>query len=225
MRSFRGPLGAQCAGEACKLPVVKFQPVPGAVEEISEQLVKELSTDQQLLYRLARAVQSDDLRFADREPFCNILAITSRVLQNVTVRRDIGAFNHALWLTRRPLAPTLRVNRAPLCSVNMNIGTGSAATAAARPASKTCCAACDCFRELPSTTQRFVKLVTMRSTHWAHPEQLLLAMVVDGDRNTRQQAVRLIRRVSDRQQAERKRCRCDRSTFRPSTLVRIESTS
>ena len=115
MRSFRGPLGEQCAGEACKLPVLKFQPVPGAVEEISEQLVKELSTDQQLLYRLARAVQSDDLRFADREPFCNTLAITSRVLQNVTARRDIGAFNHARWLTRRPLAPTLRVNRAPLC--------------------------------------------------------------------------------------------------------------
>ena len=99
MRSFRGPLGAQCAGEACNLPVVKFQPVPGAVEEISEQLEKELSTDQQLLYRLARAVQSDDLCFADREPFCNTLAITSRVLQNVTARRDIGAFNHARWLT------------------------------------------------------------------------------------------------------------------------------
>ena len=31
----------------------------------------------------------------------------------------------------------------------------------------------------------------MRSTHWAHPgQQLLLAMVADGDRNTRQQAVR-----------------------------------
>ena len=75
-RSFSGPLGAQCAGEVWKLPVVKFQPVPGVVEEISEQLEKKLSTDQQLLYRLARAVQNGDM-------------------PDATARRAIGALNHA----------------------------------------------------------------------------------------------------------------------------------
>ena len=59
------------------------------------------------------------------------------------------------------------------------------------------------LRELPSATQRLVKPVIMRSAHWAHPEQLLLAMVADGDRSTRQQAVRLIRGARERQQAER----------------------
>lgn len=75
-RSFSGPLGTQCAGDVWRLPVVVFRPVPGAVQELPDKVLKELSTDQQLLYRLAWAVQTG-------------------TLSDTTARRVIGALNHA----------------------------------------------------------------------------------------------------------------------------------
>ena len=64
------------------MAVVEFRPVPSVVKEIPgpEQLVKEMSIDQQLFYRLAWAVQSGRL-------------------SDAAARRAIGALNHARWLT------------------------------------------------------------------------------------------------------------------------------
>ena len=49
--SLSGPVGST-------LSVVSFQPLPGKVPEMPDEVVKELSRDQQLAYHYAHAVQS-----------------------------------------------------------------------------------------------------------------------------------------------------------------------
>ena len=53
-KSFLGPLGKAASGEVHRLGVESFRAVAGPLPDLSDQLAAELSTDQQLLYRLAR---------------------------------------------------------------------------------------------------------------------------------------------------------------------------
>ena len=75
-RSFTGAIGTCCAKDVWSESVVAFEPVPGHVPEIPTELVASLSNDQQLLYRLARAVQTGDVPEA-------------------VARQRIGPLNHA----------------------------------------------------------------------------------------------------------------------------------
>ena len=56
--SYFGPLGKAASGDVRRLPVAQFRPVAGSVPELPEAVAADLSDDQQLLYQLARAVQS-----------------------------------------------------------------------------------------------------------------------------------------------------------------------
>ena len=58
------------------------------------------------------------------------------------------------------------------------------------------------LRQLPQRTQTTVQPVIQRNGYWAHPEQLLLAMVADDDRVVREQAVRLISAAREQQTEE-----------------------
>ena len=49
------------------------------------------------------------------------------------------------------------------------------------------------LRDLPQYLQDVIKPVITRNGYWAHPEQVLLAMVADGDPRIRKEAVKLIR--------------------------------
>lgn len=53
--------------------------------------------------------------------------------------------------------------------------------------------------------QQILRKVVQRNGYWVYPEQLLLAMVADGNQATREEAVRLI--VAARQLEN---CRCHR---------------
>lgn len=57
-KSFSGPLGKAASGDVRALPVAQFRPVAGPVPELPAAVATELSDDQQLLYQLARAVQT-----------------------------------------------------------------------------------------------------------------------------------------------------------------------
>ena len=194
-RSFSGPLGSQCAGDVWRLPVVEFRAVPGAVEEIPGQLLKELSVDQELLYRLAWAVQNGHL-------------------PDATAGRAIGALNHARWLTLaarllRLYASTERPSSALAQIAQFLVGHYVPMWFRIRRHSS-CAAGAQNFlisvqllRDLPDATRRLVEPVLARNSHWAHPEQVLLAMAADDDRSIREEAVRLIRGARERQRAER----------------------
>ena len=181
-RSFSRPLGVQCAGDVWRLPVTEFQPVPaGAVEEIPEQLVMELSVDQQLLYRLAWAVQCGHL-------------------PDATARRAIGPLNHARWLTLaarllRLYASTERPSAALHQVVEYLVGhyvpmwfqirRNSSCAAGAKNVYRSV----QLLRHLCDATRRLVEHVIARNAYWAHPEQVLLAMVTDDSRSAREEAV------------------------------------
>ena len=75
-RSFSGQIGSSCAADVWTLEVVAFHPVPGHTEEQPEDLLKSLSQDQEILLRLALAVQSGSI-------------------SDSTARRRIGPLNHA----------------------------------------------------------------------------------------------------------------------------------
>ena len=77
-KSFTGPLGKSASGAVHLLPIAQFQPVPGHVPELSEEVAAELSNDQLILYRLAMAVQTGTITSKD--------AI-----------RQIGPINHARY--------------------------------------------------------------------------------------------------------------------------------
>ncbi|KAF0303899.1 hypothetical protein FJT64_024153 [Amphibalanus amphitrite] len=49
------------------------------------------------------------------------------------------------------------------------------------------------LRQKPANIQAVVRPVLQRSSHWPHPEQLLLAMTADDNQETRAKAVQLIR--------------------------------
>ena len=60
-RSFSGPLGRAASGQVHLLGVASFHAVAGHLPDLPDQLAAELSTDQRLLYRLARGVQAGKL--------------------------------------------------------------------------------------------------------------------------------------------------------------------
>lgn len=76
-KSFSGPLGRAASGEVHHLGVATFRAVPGPLPDLPHQLVAELSSDQQLLYRLARGVQD------------------GKLLDDSDAHRQIGPINHA----------------------------------------------------------------------------------------------------------------------------------
>lgn len=57
-KSFIGPLGKLASGALHEMPVTTFASVSGHVPRIPETIVKELSSDQRILYKLSVAVQS-----------------------------------------------------------------------------------------------------------------------------------------------------------------------
>ena len=78
-KSFSGPLGRAASGEVHRLGVAPFRPVTGPVPELPDQLIADLSTDQQLLYRLARGVHA------------------GKLLDDNDAHRQIGPVNHARY--------------------------------------------------------------------------------------------------------------------------------
>ena len=56
--SFKGPLGQACKGELHLLDTVQFEPVATPLLDLDESVWKDLSHDQQLLYRWSKAVAS-----------------------------------------------------------------------------------------------------------------------------------------------------------------------
>ena len=56
--SLKGPLGQACRGDIHILDTVQFEPTDTPLPDLSEVVWKDLSQDQQLLYRWSKAVAS-----------------------------------------------------------------------------------------------------------------------------------------------------------------------
>ena len=73
--------------------------------------------------------------------------------------------------------------------------------------------AVELLRQQPREIRRVVEAVMNRNAFWAHPEQLLLAMVADDEQPVREEAVRLIRSARQRQTEEVRRFDLPRLCF------------
>jgi hypothetical protein len=79
--TFEGSVGKMIQKDITSMPIVKFSPVNGNIQEISEDISKSLSTDQKYLHDICLVVQLGVVppKLASRSP---------------------GALHHARWLTR-----------------------------------------------------------------------------------------------------------------------------
>lgn len=78
--TFRGTIGQEIQKDLTKLGIVKFQPVPSKIQDISEDIISEFSSDQKYLFDICLAIKTGHLSasLASRSP---------------------GALNHSRWLT------------------------------------------------------------------------------------------------------------------------------
>ena len=59
--SFKGPIGQACKGELHLLDTVKFEKIEPPLNDLDETVWKDLSQDQQLLYRWTKAIASGEV--------------------------------------------------------------------------------------------------------------------------------------------------------------------
>ena len=78
--SFKGEIGQSLSGDIHKKEVVEFDIISSTLPEISVDILKELSRDQKLLYRYAKAI------------------MTGIVPDSLQTQKP-GPLNHARWLT------------------------------------------------------------------------------------------------------------------------------
>ncbi|KAF0292295.1 hypothetical protein FJT64_009693 [Amphibalanus amphitrite] len=197
--------------------VAPFQPVPGHVPEMTAELVATLSHDQQLLYRLALAVQTGDM-------------------SDSVARQRIGPLNHARWLTLGARVLRLYVStESPSDSLRLLvqflvthyvpvwfcIRRHPDCTDGAKNFHRSV----ELLRELPEMIQEVVRPVLQRNGYWAHPEQVLLAMVADGDAGVRQEAVRHIQAARQRETEDVRPFRLPELNFSASAYTEVISWS
>ena len=78
--AFSGPIGKLCAGNFQDKKQVAFKAVPTTLEELSDDVLTDLSTDQRLLYEY-------------------VVGISKGSVSERYVRYKIGDMSHARWLT------------------------------------------------------------------------------------------------------------------------------
>lgn len=78
--SFSGPQAKAACGDVREGEVVEFQPIRSTLEDLPEEVWRDLSRDQQLLYRFAHA-------------------ISSGIVPTHLAHQKVGPVFHARWLT------------------------------------------------------------------------------------------------------------------------------
>ncbi|KAF0310017.1 Protein BANP [Amphibalanus amphitrite] len=190
-----GPLVETASGEVHRLGVTAFRAVPGPLPELSDQQVAELSSDQQILYRLARGVNDGKL-LDDSDAHGEIgpveddrcLTLAARLL-----RVYIGTRSPTAELTE--LVEFLMGYYIPMW---FHITANSACTSGALNVMRSI----ELLRKLPSGLHDVIGRMVQSNAYWAHPEAVLLAMVADPDAAVRARAVELIQRCRQQLQEE-----------------------
>ena len=83
-RTFGDEFGNKIIQDLTKLPIVNYSPISGSsIENLTEQVIRELTNDQKYLYNISKAIEND--------PKCFPISL---------VDLNPGTINHARWLTR-----------------------------------------------------------------------------------------------------------------------------
>ena len=177
--SFKGTIGQEIRNDLTLLSFIDFTPIMGKVKEISYQ--NELSTDQRYLYDMCIAVQS------------------GVVNPNLAVKSP-GNINHARWLTRANRILRLDVstknpeeNLVHLVSNILNLYAPGWFHIKSHPL---CTQGAPNFffllslsQQLPAHDRYIQTPVFQRNSYFAHSENILLAAVVDENKEVRRNAI------------------------------------
>ena len=179
-----GPIGRTLSGPIWEEPIVKFEPVPGKVLPLPDEVVANLSRDQQLAYRWGLAIQTG-------------------VVPDTLAGQTIGPLVHSRWLTRavRTLArytrvknPTKKLKRIVFFIVNFYLPTWFQVKS--RPhlqdGARHLQFMLELSRGLCCEEQVTVKKVLQDNAYFAHPENVAVACLSDNREEVRRRGVRYI---------------------------------
>lgn len=183
--AFSGPIGKQL--KACeKLPTVKFRPIPVNVPEMDPAI---LSTDQQYLLRIMRAVSDGECP----PPLANQMP---------------GPINHARWLTLacrilRLYVSTARptTNLKTITTFVMKVYALSWFEIRREPScthgARHLFAIIQRIKSMPQSVQKIALPVVQNNSFFAHSENILLSMLSDEREEVRQRALARISEIRD----------------------------
>ena len=185
--SFKGPLGQSCSGEVHLLTVVKFATISTTLPDLEVKVWKDLSRDQQLLYRYAKAISSGQVP--------------------VDLARQVaGPTNHSRWLTlaiRLMQLYTRTDNPSPglVQVVTYIVQVYTVVWFSIKSKSKFTWGPSHLFMQMSLIksqsldTQTVVMPVVQRNAYFAHPSTLLCSMLECQDMRVRTKAVDLIKQT------------------------------
>ena len=189
-QAWEGPIGGALVKDVWLEPVVSFSKMEGKIKIMPVEVVKDLSRDAALLYKLGLTVQSG-------------------VVLPEVVAATIGPPLHARWLTTgardlRVYISTKKPSKALKEIVSLlvnfyipnffNIKEHSHCQQGALNLYKMM----DLSRDLMPGSQRTVERVLQDNSYWAHPENILIAMLGDSQEVIRRRAVLTIRSARQR---------------------------
>ena len=182
--SFKGVLGQACCGDVHLLDVVKFVPICTTLPDLRTEIWKDLSRDQQLLYRYTKAIAS------------------GRVPDDLG-RQVAGPVNHSRWLTlgirqMQLYTRTANPTQGQVLFVTYLVQVYSVIWFSIKSQSKFTYAPTHLFKLmtliqlLPEEIQGVVKPVVQRNAYYAHPSTMLCSMLECEDMRVRNKAVKMI---------------------------------
>lgn len=183
--TFTGPIGLEL--HHCELkPIAKFTKITSlhSMPVLDDHVLADLSCDQKYLYDIVTAIR------------------TGVVSENLSDRKP-GHLNHSRWLTFANRICRLYVATdkpsTNLCIITQFIVTNYAANWFAIKLNSSCTYgarhvyhATQLLQELSNETAAIVKPYISRSAYFAHPENILIAMLADSDISIRSRAVDII---------------------------------
>jgi hypothetical protein len=183
--SFKGELGKEVAGDIHLRDVVTFEPIESSLEDIPEDIFKGLSRDQQLLFKYAKAIIAGTVPVSLKDqkpgPLCHARWLTLALRDMILYTRTSSP--------SEPLIKTVKFIVQVYVVMWFKISKDWVFTMGARHLYD--------MMELikktqPEDVQAIAKRVMQHNAYFAHPENLLAAMLVDDSEEVRKKAVEKI---------------------------------
>ena len=179
--SFKGEIGKAVTGDIHLLDVQEFRKVPSALDDIPESVLGGMSRDYVLLYRYAKAV-------------------ISGVLPESLVSQKSGLLNHARWGTLAQRVLILYTRTESPCEefklmVTFIVQVYCVILYESSHKSKFTCGAPHLFHMMKlvltqsERVQQIAMPVVQNNAYYAHPENILVAMVEDREEAVRREAI------------------------------------
>ena len=183
--SFNGPIGKACKGELHLLDTVEFEKIETSLDDLEDIVWKDLSCDQQLLYRWTKAIAAG---LAPADLSCRVA----------------GPINHSRWLTLAirlmqlytvTPSPSVGLQRVVRYIVQVyvpgwfQIKSHSKFTSGPLNLFYQMCLT----RSQPLETQSVVKKVLQRNAYFAEPGVLLTSMLESEQKEVRTKAIIIIK--------------------------------